>query len=153
VNDHAAYAAINADPEVMRFINGGVPLGAGDSWKLIAMQLGHWQMRGYGPWAVEHKASSTMIGSLGFWFPEGWPGIEVGWRLHRAFWGLGLATEGAEAAVRYGFDALQFPALVSVIHPGNHASIRVAEKLGMRFDHLWRTSGQDVKVFACSRGG
>ncbi|MEN9577436.1 MAG: hypothetical protein RJA70_445, partial [Pseudomonadota bacterium] len=108
-------------------------------------------LRGYGPWAVELKATGAMIGHLGLWAPEGWPGVELGWRLARTHWGQGLATEGALAVLNFAFSQLRLERLVSVIHPENRASIRVAEKMGMRVSHPWRTSGFDVLVYGRDR--
>lgn len=151
LDDHIPYSRLNSDPEVLRFINGGVALSPGESWRLMAMQVGHWQLRGFGPWAVELKANGTMIGHLGLWEPEGWPGVELCWRLERAYWGRGLATEGALAVMNYAFSKLGIDRLVSVIHPENQASIRVAEKIGMTPLHEWHTGGYDVVVYGRAR--
>ena len=102
------------------------------AWRNLATMVGHWTMRGYGLWAAEERASGTLAGRIGFWNPEGWPGFELGWTLRRAFWGKGYATEGARAALRFAFTQLKQPHVISLIHPENAASIRVAERLGER---------------------
>ena len=94
--------------------------------------LGHWQIRGYGLWAAEEKQSGALIGRIGLYRPEGWPGLEVGWLVARERWGEGFATEGARAALDYAFTVLGEPRAISAIAPENAASIRVAEKLGLR---------------------
>jgi RimJ/RimL family protein N-acetyltransferase len=94
------------------------------------MMVGHWSLRGYGLWAVEEQASGVLVGRIGFWNPEGWPGFEIGWMLRRSFWGQGYATEGARRALQYAFTELQQPQVISLIHPENAASIRVAGRLG-----------------------
>ena len=66
--------------------------------------------------------------------PDGWPGPEVGWTLDRKFWGQGYATEAGRAAIAYAFDVLGWEHIISVIHPENLRSIRVAERLGMRYE-------------------
>jgi RimJ/RimL family protein N-acetyltransferase len=71
-----------------------------------------------------------MIGRVGLWEPEGWPGLEVGWRLHREAWGHGYATEAARAAIGWAWTVLEAAELISLIAPGNHASQRVAQRLG-----------------------
>src|SRR5262245_10650028 len=81
--DLDAYADMCGDAEVMRYIAAGQPLNRADSWRSMATMLGHWQLRGYGQWAVEERASGEMVGRIGCWNPEGWPGIEVGWMLRR----------------------------------------------------------------------
>ena len=81
-------------------------------------------------------------GQLGFAAPEGWPGFELAWTLARRWWGNGYATEGARAALDYAFTALGKDRVISLIHPENRASIRVAERIGERLqgsvDHLGR---------------
>lgn len=62
------------------------------------------------------------------------PAVEIGWRVSRAFWGLGYAPEGARAAIRFGFDALQLSEIVANTPPGNGKSRRVMSKLGMSHD-------------------
>src|SRR5262249_35538589 len=69
------------------------------------------------------------VGRIGFWNPEGWPGFEIGWMLRRSFWGRGYATEGAQRALEYAYTELQQPQVISLIHPENAASIRVAQRL------------------------
>ena len=84
-SDLDAYAAMCADAEVMRHIGGGGPVGRDVAWGQIAFFLGHWPLRGYGMWAIEHRASGALIGRAGFIHPEGWPGLErtVDWLLAR----------------------------------------------------------------------
>ena len=130
--DLDAYAAMCADPEVMRYLGTGVTLSRGESWRSIAGFLGHWHLRGYGMWALEEKASGTLVGRAGFLNPEGWPGFELGWTLGRAYWGRGYATEAARRALAYAFEVLEKPRVISLIRPANEPSIRVAERLGMR---------------------
>ncbi|HEX8118640.1 MAG TPA: GNAT family N-acetyltransferase, partial [Pyrinomonadaceae bacterium] len=129
-SDTDAYADMVGDPEVMRFLGGGKPVSREEAWRNMAMILGHWQLRGYGMWAVEEKESAEMVGRVGCWNPEGWPGLEVGWTLRRRFWGRGYATEAARASVEYAFDELNRTRVISLIAPENLNSIRVAERLG-----------------------
>src|SRR5262245_36978224 len=96
-DDFEAYAAMCADAEVMRFL-GGQPFSRVESWRHLAMILGHWAIRHYGMWAVEERATGVFVGRIGFVDAEGWPGFELGWALARPHWGRGLATEGARAA-------------------------------------------------------
>jgi len=125
------YAALSADPEVMRHLSAtGEPLSREDAWRQMAMFVGHWQLRGYGVWAVEERATGRFAGRIGLHYPEGWPDRELGWALGRSFWGRGLATEGARAALGYAFGRLGWRHVISLIRPGNVRSIRVAERLG-----------------------
>ena len=119
--DLDAYAEMYGDSEVVRYIGSGKPLSRQQSWRSMAMMLGHWQLRGYGMWAVEERQSSEMIGRIGCWQPEGWPGFEIGWMLRRAYWGHGFATEGAKAAMDYAFGEMQKSHVMSLISPENSA--------------------------------
>jgi RimJ/RimL family protein N-acetyltransferase len=75
-SDWDAYALMCADPEVMRHIGTGVVLTRDEAWRSIAGVLGHWQLRGYGMWALESKETGEFIGRVGFIDPPGWPGFE-----------------------------------------------------------------------------
>lgn len=146
------YAALRADPEVMRYIGEGAgPWDRGRSWRHLAFLLGHWQLGGSGMWAVEPRATGGFLGMIGFAEPEGWPGSELAWTLARHGWGNGYATEGARAALDYAFTVWQKDRVISLIHPENRASIRVAERLGERLqgrtDHL----GREMLCFGIDR--
>jgi len=149
-SDTDAYAEMVSDPEVMRFL-GGQPVPRAEAWRNMAMMLGHWHLRGYGMWAVEEKASGEMVGRIGCWNPEGWPGLEVGWTLRRRFWGRGYATEAARASIDHAFKALDQTRVISLIAPDNVNSIRVAERLGEKPVGEWEVSGKKVIVYAVGR--
>jgi RimJ/RimL family protein N-acetyltransferase len=150
-DDLDAYAAICADPEVMRYLGDGRTLGRSEAWRQMAMILGHWQLRGYGLWAVEERATGALVGRLGFFEPEGWPGFELGWMLRRASWGRGYATEGAERALAHAFTEMGRQRLISLIRPDNRASIRVAERLGERLEGRTTLFGQEALVYGIDR--
>ena len=111
----------------------------------------HWQLRGFGLWAVEELATGAMIGRIGFFQPEGWPGFELGWMLARACWGRGLATEGARAALEFAFAELRRPHVISLIRPENRSSIRVAERLGEQHEGRSEVLGVEALVYGISR--
>jgi hypothetical protein len=95
------------------------------------------QKCGFGLWAVVEKSGRDVIGYCGLsQFPDvgGQPEIEIGYRLARPYWGRGYATEAARAVRDYGFGTLKLHRLISMIDPGNVASIRVAEKIGLRYE-------------------
>lgn len=129
--DLDAYAAMCADPEVMRFLSvDGAVLTRADAWRQMSMYLGHWELRGYGTWAVVERGNGGFVGRVGLHYPEGWPDRELGWTLARQFWGRGYASEAARASIAHAFDTLGWTHLVSLIHPENHRSARLAERLG-----------------------
>ena len=130
--DLDAYAAMCADPEVMRHIGTGNTLTRGESWRSMAAMLGHWVLRGYGMWALERKSDGVLVGRAGFLDPPEWPGFEVGWSLGRPYWGHGYATEAARAALDHAFRVLRRERVLSLIRPDNASSIRVAERIGER---------------------
>ena len=148
-DDVDPHATMAADPEVMRFIGG--PLSREQSWRRVAGHAGHWTLRGYGNWAVERRADGAFLGRAGLWNPEGWPGLEVGWTLARHAWGAGYATEAGRAAMEWAWSVLGAERLISLIHPDNDRSVRVAERLGLgrlRDDVL---AGTPVVVFGLER--
>ena len=151
-DDLDAYARMMADPEIRRFMDGRA-IGRDEAWREIAAWLGHWQLRGFGLWAVQTKAADTLIGRVGLYQPEGWPGLEVGWTLAREHWGHGYATEGARAAMACAFGLLDADHLISVIHPENSRSIRVAERIGESFERTSRVRGFDVLIYGANRPG
>jgi RimJ/RimL family protein N-acetyltransferase len=149
--DLEAYAVMCADPEVMRYMGDGVPLSREDAWRSMAMFVGHWQLRGYGMWAVEEHDSRRFIGRVGLHRPEGWPGLEVGWMLDRGTWGRGFATEAGRASLDYAWRTLDVDHVISLITPENQASIRVAERLGQEREGMFDLNGLEVLVFGVDR--
>src|SRR6476660_8889036 len=122
-----------ADLDVVRHLGDGRPLTRAATWRTMALFAGHWDLRGYGQWALVEKTTARMIGRAGLWNPEGWPGLEVGWLLARDRWGHGFATEAARVALDYAFDVVGADHVISVIAPANVRSIRVAERIGETF--------------------
>ncbi len=149
-DDLDAYYAICSDVEVMEFIGQGKGMSRLDTWRQIAVMLGHWQLRGYGSWVIEEKQSGKLVGRVGFINPEGWPGLEIGWALSRSWWGFGYATEAARAALQYGFHTFGFSRVISLIHPENTRSIRVSERLGGVEDGETELLGMRVLIYAYS---
>ena len=126
--DFEHFAAYYDDENLARYIGGTCDRAT--AWRRFAAIVGHWQLRGYGPWAVEEKTSGAFVGGVGLWFPEGWPELEVGYWLVAAMQGKGYASEALMRSKSYAFDELGAETLVSYIHPENLASIRVAERAG-----------------------
>ena len=135
-NDRAGFAAINRDPAVMAHFP--TALTEDESNQLIDRIEAHFKHYGFGLWAVELRDSSEFIGFIGLAVPgfeaAFTPCVEIGWRLASAYWGRGLASEGARASMRYAFEKLQLLELVSYTTPANLRSRRVMEKLGMTHD-------------------
>jgi RimJ/RimL family protein N-acetyltransferase len=149
-DDFEDYAAICADPEVMRYL-GGKPFTRLEAWRHMAFLIGHWQLLGYGHWAVEEKATGRVIGRLGFLNPEGWPGFEIGWTLARDAWGKGYASEGARHALSHAFTEMGRRRVISLIHPENRASIKVAERMGEKPEGETEILGIPVLIYGISK--
>jgi RimJ/RimL family protein N-acetyltransferase len=145
-DDLDEYAAITADPDVVRYL-GGTTFDRVAAWRQIALFIGHRELRGWTSSAVVERSSGRLIGRGGLWQPEGWPGVEVGWILGRAAWGHGYATELGQAVRDYAFGSLGVAHLISVIHPDNAASIRVAEKIGSTFEGEFDLNGQRCLLY------
>jgi RimJ/RimL family protein N-acetyltransferase len=145
------YAAMCGDPEVMRYLGDGNPLSRAEAWRSMAMVLGHWSLRGFGLWAVEERRTRRLAGRVGCWQPEGWPGMEIAWTLHRDFWGRGYATEAGRTALEYAFSRLGKSHVISLIHPANGRSIAVALRLGMTRERETELMGRSVLVYGIQR--
>ena len=148
--DLDAFAQMCADPKVMRFLT-GKPMSRLETWRSIAAILGHWQLRGFGMWAVEESESGTFVGRVGFIHPEGWPGFELGWALARSAWGRGFATEAARRALEYAFEELDKDHVISLIHPENLRSMAVAERLGERHEETIEFLGNETLIYGIRR--
>lgn len=135
-SDAAAFATLNADPEVMAYFP--APLTRQESDQAMARYQQHFADRGWGFWAVERRESAAFIGFVGLNVPNYAlpfaPCVEIGWRLARSAWGSGLASEAARAALRYGFEALNLEEIVSFTSQHNQRSQAVMQRLGMRRD-------------------
>jgi RimJ/RimL family protein N-acetyltransferase len=134
--DLPPFAALNADPDVMEYLPG--TLSSAESAALIERIEAGFEANGYGLWAVELPGEASCIGFVGLapvdldvFFA---PAVEVGWRLARSFWGRGLATEGARAALAFGLQVCDLPEVVSFTAERNGRSRAVMERLGMRRD-------------------
>ncbi|HUL72080.1 MAG TPA: GNAT family N-acetyltransferase [Vicinamibacterales bacterium] len=151
-SDLDAFVEIHEDPEVMRYLTPvGQLAGRTAGWRMLALLIGHWQLRGYGQWTVLEKGTRDVIGRVGLWNPEGWPGLEVGWVIRRSRWGNGFATEAAREAIRFAFDDVRADHIISLIRPDNARSIRVAEKLGETFERTHLMDGTPLHVYGLHR--
>lgn len=104
------------------------------AWRGFGHLVGHWALRGYGPFVIETR-EGRVLGSAGPYFPEGWPEPEIAWTLWDPWAeGRGFAREAALAARRHAYAALGWPTVISMIDPANTRSAALAERLGCRLD-------------------
>jgi len=92
--------------------------------------MGHWSIRGYGFFSLEHKKTGQWVGRVGPWYPEGWPSPEIGWTISPDHVRKGYATEAARACIDYAYNTLGWSRLAHVILKGNEPSIGVARAVG-----------------------
>jgi len=149
--DLDAYARMTGDAETMRFVARGAPLDRDGAWRSLGHLLAHWQIRGYGLWAAEEKASGALVGRIGLLRREGRRDLEVSWLVARERWGEGLATEGARAALGHAFAALGARRAIGAIAADNAASLPLAQKLGPRYAKTSRVDGRVVSIYAIER--
>jgi RimJ/RimL family protein N-acetyltransferase len=156
-DDVEALAPMYADPEVMRYIRDGSVQSRQETAAHLDRMRQHWDEHGFGLFAAELLTTGELTGWVGLalphFLPEVMPAVEIGWRLGRPFWGAGLATEGAQAALRFGLVDRGLERLVSIRQVENVRSARVMEKLGLTFDRRTTVpaNGQTVDVYAITR--
>ena len=133
----------------------GGPLTAERTWRVLAGEIGHWTLRGYGRFAVELTATGEMVGLIGPWNPHAWPEPEIGWDLMNGHEGKGYATEAAKATRDWAYSALGWTTVISLVAEGNHGSRKVAERLGCTLEgpytheiygtmNIWRHPGPEA---------
>ena len=153
-DDLDGLAAVNAQPEVMRYIHDGRTLDRAATAQRLATYQRHWDEHGFGLYAVQIKETGELAGFAGLavptFLPEIMPAVEIGWRLGRTYWGRGLATEAARAVVAHARAELGLRRLVSIHVVGNEASTRVMLKLGMSLERetVQPDTGRHVRVYA-----
>ncbi|MBC7816899.1 MAG: GNAT family N-acetyltransferase [Planctomycetaceae bacterium] len=151
--DLEPFAALNSDPEVMRFLT--KLMSRVESDHRVEQIREHFRDHGFGKWAVEVRDAARFIGFVGierasFEAPFT-PSVEIGWRLAREAWGQGFATEAARAAITFGFEKRGLNEIVSFTVPDNAPSRRVMERLGMTrdpaedFDHPFLAEGHPLR--------
>jgi RimJ/RimL family protein N-acetyltransferase len=127
-------ARLNADPAVMRYVGAGRPMTRQQSWRQIALVMGHQQMRGYSILAIEERASGAFLGRSGPWFPLGWPMLEVGRVVDPRRQGEGIATEASRASLEWCLANPDVAKVCSIIRAENLASARVAAKSSAKIE-------------------
>lgn len=145
--DFEPWAEIVGDPAVTRGLGRDAGMTPHEAWVDIAVMAGHWALKGYGLWVLEDRDSREVVGRAGLYYPPDWPEMEVGWSVGRKHWGKGYAPEAGRAACRWAHDELGTRHIVSLIHPGNEQSIRVAEKLGESLEGRHSTRGFELLVY------
>ena len=158
--DREPFAALNADPQVMQYFP--APVGREASDTSIDTWQSQFDAQGWSNWAAELRDSNEFIGYIGLTVPRRVlpfsPCVEIGWRLARAHWGQGLATEAARGALRIGFERLGLAEIVSFTALQNQRSRAVMERIGMHnadqdFEHPGVPLGHALRLHCLYRVG
>jgi len=151
LEDLEALAAINGDPQVMRYIGNGLPATREQTAESLNFIIEHEKQYGFSMWAAWYKQTNSLIGLCGLIHLDGTAEVEVGYRLALDHWGKGLASEGARASLRYGFQELGLDRIVAVVQPGNVASRHVIEKIGLKYEKDASYYNADVRYYGIGR--
>lgn len=149
--DYPVYCRFFADAEASLFYGG--PLTAEQAWRVLAADVGHWHLRGYGRWAITLRETGEMVGGCGLWWPEGYPRSELTWWVLPAARRQGYALEASRAAVDYGYRVLGWSLVETHTRDDNTAARGLVEKLGGTvFARELFPDGRERYVYALPRG-
>jgi RimJ/RimL family protein N-acetyltransferase len=144
MNDTAAWALIECDPKVRKFVNNKV-LTYGEAKSYVLENIESYKTNGYGRYAVRYKSNRKLIGMCGFLNDE--LGIDFGYRYSRDTWGQGIGTEAAQAISDYGLNELALSSIIATVLPENIASEKILIKLGFIFDEETYFMGKLCKKY------
>ena len=105
-----------------------------ETWRSMSAMIGHWTLRGYGPYDIEEKKTGAVLGIAGFWYPTEWPSPEIKWALAPEYWGKSFASEAARAVQLVGSKHMPQISLISLIHSDNVSSINLALAVDAKFE-------------------
>lgn len=145
--DWQALCEMFRDEDCVRYTV-GKPLTDWQTWRSLAGYLGHWCLRGYGPYAVTLKDTGEMIGPVGMWYPGDWPEPEIKWSLSRRFWGKGYVTEAAVAVQQAAAGEMKRERLISLIVAENERSKAVAKRIGGVYEKTIPFREGQAEIFA-----
>lgn len=143
-DDFEAFAAFGASDRA-RFVGG--PQDRWVSWRSFMAGIGHWTLRGYGMWIVEHRETGHVAGRVGLIFNDGWDEPELGWHIYDGFEGKGYAFQACIAARNYAARHFGLDGVISYINAENTRSIALAERLGARFEREGDVLGNPCQIW------
>ena len=147
-DDFDAFANHLADPVSAAHL---VPADRPTAWRIFSSSAGLWLIDGAGWWAVEERRTGQLVGTVGAFFREGCPVMELGWNTYRAFWGQGFANEAATAALHYALEVRGEPKVRALISAANESSLRVARRLGLAHEADTEIYGKVVGSYTRER--
>jgi RimJ/RimL family protein N-acetyltransferase len=152
-SDLDAYASMQANPEVMRYLIMGRTSTRVEVWRMMLTSVGSWALRGYGMWACEKIDGDVFIGNVGIFHPLDWPEPEIAYSLDQPFWHQGFATEAVRAARDWLFAYFPLSRAASFIRPDNHPSKRVVQRLDAVRESRFELRGSTYEYWVHHRPG
>ncbi|SLN28258.1 hypothetical protein PEL8287_01271 [Roseovarius litorisediminis] len=143
-SDFDAFAAFGGS-ERSKFVGG--PQSQWDSWRAFLAGIGHWMLRGYGMWMVEHRSSGETAGRVGMINNKGWDEPELGWHIYDGFEGKGYAYQASIAARDHAARYFGLNGVISYIDPANTRSVALARRLGAGFERVGQLLGKPCHIY------
>lgn len=150
-SDWPAFKPIATNPHVMKYISGGEPWPDEKIMEFVDRQIRHYRERGFCLWKLLLTENHRLVGFCGLQPLDDLPGIEIGWWLASDQWGQGLSTEAARCVLEDAFSRIGLSRIVAVALRENRASIRIMEKLGMRFEAEVNHHGFRVDLYSIEK--
>ena len=147
--DFAAFFESSSNAEGMKFIGG--PVDRRTATRIFLSAAGGWVVQGAGWWIVEERATQKPVGTVGTFYRETSPDLELGWTVFPPHWRRGIATEAAKAALAYAFEVRGVTRATALIDAGNAASVAVSKNLGMTYDRDIELFGESVGRYVVDR--
>jgi [ribosomal protein S5]-alanine N-acetyltransferase len=148
--DAEALYQLNADPDVVRHTGDVAFADIADAARFLSA-YNDYRCNGYGRWAMVEKSTGTFVGWCGLKFHADSRDTDIGFRLFKKYWNQGFATEAARACLDYGFKVLGLPSVIGRAVADNSASIRVLEKIGLRFEAPFDFHGKPGVIYRVNR--
>lgn len=149
--DAEAFFALNSHPDVMRH-TGEPPLESVEQARQAIIDYPDFHTRGFGRWGCFLRDTDELIGFCGLKYLDDLDAVDIGYRFLPEHWGKGYATEAATASLAFGFGTIGLDRIIALVLPENAASIRVIEKIGMRFVGDEMCEGLSARRYQVCRG-
>ncbi len=153
LDDKEELFALYSNPEVQKYTGEPVVASIEEIENAIRIRISNYKKYGFGRWAVILKQGMQFTGWAGLAYLPEFNEIDLGYRFLPEYWGSGIATEAAEAILTYGFDTLKLKKIIAIAMKENKASIRIMEKIGMKFDKIapYEVGSEDAIWYWCDR--
>lgn len=153
LNDKPEMFQLHANPEVQKYTGEALVESLEAMERAIQTRIDNYKKYGYGRWATLLKNEQQFIGWAGLAYLPEFDEIDLGYRFLPQYWGQGFATEAAQAILTYGFEQLKLKRIIAIAMKENKASIRVMEKVGMKFDKYapYEAGSEDAVWYCCDK--